>query len=150
MPLRSYGVPSGRVGDTRREGAFDTPRYRERTLRAAQLAVEDQSVDVTDLQLTYAPAGADCGWAGELLADPDAREEIFVCVTVTVRIRCRPSRSTRTQRPGSSWSSATATPTLGGRVSRARPRSRPRPVHPVPGRSGGWCGTSSPTTPSAR
>ena len=30
----------------------------ERALRAAQLAVEDQSVEVTDMRLGYAPAGA--------------------------------------------------------------------------------------------
>jgi hypothetical protein len=27
MPLRSYGVLSGNVVDTRREGASDTPHY---------------------------------------------------------------------------------------------------------------------------
>jgi hypothetical protein len=27
MPLRAYGVPSGGIRDTRREGAFDTPHY---------------------------------------------------------------------------------------------------------------------------
>ncbi len=32
--------------------------------RDAELAVEDQSVDVTDLRLAYVPAGADCEAAG--------------------------------------------------------------------------------------
>src|SRR3954451_8336279 len=32
--------------------------------RAAELAVEDQSVDVTDLRVAYAPDGASCDAAG--------------------------------------------------------------------------------------
>ena len=31
-----------------------------RAQRAVELAVEDQSVDATDVRLAYAPAGADC------------------------------------------------------------------------------------------
>ncbi|WP_324276333.1 hypothetical protein [Blastococcus brunescens] len=44
--------------------APDPVSGQERALRAAQLAVEDQSVDVIDLRLAYAPAGADCASAG--------------------------------------------------------------------------------------
>ena len=32
----------------------------ERALRTAKLAVEDQSVEATDVRLAYAPAGASC------------------------------------------------------------------------------------------
>ena len=38
--------------------APDPVTGQQRALRAAQLAVEDQSVDVTDMRLAYAPAGA--------------------------------------------------------------------------------------------
>ncbi|TFV68182.1 UNVERIFIED_ORG: hypothetical protein E4P37_00390 [Bacillus sp. AZ43] len=62
----------------------------ERALRAAELAVEDQSVDVTDLRLTYAPAGAGCGSAGGYTPTLTPGEEFSVCVTVTVRIPLLP------------------------------------------------------------
>ena len=58
----------------------------ERALRAAELAVEDQSVDVTDLRLAYAPAGVDCAAAGGYAPTLEPGEEFSVCVTVTVRI----------------------------------------------------------------
>ncbi len=69
--------------------APDPVTGQERALRAAELAVEDQSVDVTDLRLAYAPAGADCDAAGysPTLAPG---EEFSVCVTVTVRIPLLP------------------------------------------------------------
>jgi hypothetical protein len=56
--------------------------------RRVRLAVQDQSVDVTDLRLAYAPAGADCdadGYSPTLAPG----EEFSVCVTVTVRIPIR-------------------------------------------------------------
>jgi hypothetical protein len=62
----------------------------ERALRAAQLAVEDQSVDATDLQLAYASAGADCESAGGYTPTLLPGEEFSVCVTVTVRIPLLP------------------------------------------------------------
>jgi hypothetical protein len=57
----------------------------ERALRAAQLAVEDQSVDATDVRVGYVGPGADCaggGYTPTLMPG----EEFSVCVTVTVRI----------------------------------------------------------------
>jgi hypothetical protein len=62
----------------------------ERALRAAQLAVEDQSVDVTDLRLQYAPSGAGCESAGSYSPTLAPGEEFSVCVTVTVRIPLLP------------------------------------------------------------
>jgi hypothetical protein len=63
---------------------------RQRALRAAQLAVEDQSVQATDLQLAYAPVGAGCGAAGVYTPTLTPGEEFSVCVTVTVRIPLLP------------------------------------------------------------
>jgi Flp pilus assembly pilin Flp len=62
----------------------------ERALRAAELAVEDQSVDVTDLRLAYAPAGAGCEAASGYSPTLTPGEEFSVCVTVTVRIPLLP------------------------------------------------------------
>jgi Flp pilus assembly protein TadG len=62
----------------------------ERALRAAQLAVEDQSVDLADLQLAYAPPGAGCAAAGSYAPTLAPGEEFSVCVTVTVRIPLLP------------------------------------------------------------
>ncbi|SEK80898.1 hypothetical protein SAMN04515665_105110 [Blastococcus sp. DSM 46786] len=62
----------------------------EWALRAAQLAVEDQSVDLADLRVTYAPAGADCDAAGGYSPALLPGEEFSVCVTVTVRIPLLP------------------------------------------------------------
>ncbi|MFD2090715.1 hypothetical protein [Blastococcus deserti] len=62
----------------------------ERALRAAELAVEDQSVDVADLRLAYAPAGADCETADGYSPTLAPGEEFSVCVTVTVRIPLLP------------------------------------------------------------
>jgi hypothetical protein len=61
----------------------------ERAQRAAELAVEDQSVDVTDLQVSYGAAGADCDAAG-YTPTLTPGEEFSVCVTVTVRIPLLP------------------------------------------------------------
>ncbi|MGY2074854.1 hypothetical protein [Blastococcus sp. SYSU DS0828] len=62
----------------------------ERALRAAQLAVADQSIEATDLQLAYAPAGAGCEAAGSYTPALAPGEEFSVCVTVTVRIPLLP------------------------------------------------------------
>jgi Flp pilus assembly protein TadG len=58
--------------------------------RAAQLAVEDQSVDATDVQVQYAPDGADCDAAGSYTPALTPGERFSVCVTVTVRIPLLP------------------------------------------------------------
>ena len=70
--------------------APDPTTGQQRALRAAELAVEDQSVDVTDLRLAYAPAGADCAAAGGYAPTLAPGEEFSVCVTVTVRIPLLP------------------------------------------------------------
>jgi len=58
--------------------------------RAAQLAVEDQSVDATDVRVQYAPDGADCEAAGSYSPALTPGERFSVCVTVTVRIPLLP------------------------------------------------------------
>jgi hypothetical protein len=70
--------------------APDPATGQERALRAAQLAVEDQSVEVTDMRLAFAPAGADCAAAGTYTPTLTPGEEFSVCVTVTVRIPLLP------------------------------------------------------------
>jgi Flp pilus assembly protein TadG len=70
--------------------APDAVTGQERALRAAQLAVEDQSVDLADLQVAYAPAGVGCDAAGSYLPTLAPGEEFSVCVTVTVRIPLLP------------------------------------------------------------
>jgi hypothetical protein len=57
---------------------------------AVALAVEDQSVEATDVRLAYAPVGAGCGAAGSYLPALTPGEEFSVCVTVTVRIPLLP------------------------------------------------------------
>ena len=71
---------------------FDLRVHAEELARlgAAELAVEDQSVDVTDVRLAYAPAGADCAAAGGYTPMLKPGEEFSVCVTVTVRIPLMP------------------------------------------------------------
>ncbi len=66
--------------------APDLVTGQEQALRAAQLAVEDQSVDATDVRVEYAPAGSDCDAAGSYTPTLVPGEEFSVCVTVTVRI----------------------------------------------------------------
>src|SRR4051794_16368112 len=58
--------------------------------RAAQLAVEDQSVDATDVHVEYAPVGAGCDVAGGYTPTLTPGEQFSVCVTVTVRIPLLP------------------------------------------------------------
>jgi hypothetical protein len=70
--------------------ATDPITGQERALRAAQLAVEDQSVDATDVRLAFAPAGASCEAARGYTPTLTPGEEFSVCVTVTVRIPLLP------------------------------------------------------------
>ena len=58
--------------------------------RAAQLAVEDQSVAATDVRVAYAPEGAGCDAAGGYTPSLAPGEVFSVCVTVTVRIPLLP------------------------------------------------------------
>ncbi len=51
-PARKAGLAIGT--------APDPVTGQARALRAAQLAVEDQSINATDLRVAYAPAGASC------------------------------------------------------------------------------------------
>jgi hypothetical protein len=57
-----------------------------RANRAAQLAVEDQSVSASDVRVAYAAAGVDCANSGGFTPTLAPGEEFSVCVTVTVRI----------------------------------------------------------------
>jgi hypothetical protein len=57
---------------------------------AVALAVEDQSVEATDVWLGYAPVGSGCGVAGSYQPALRPGEEFSVCVTVTVRIPLLP------------------------------------------------------------
>ncbi len=70
--------------------APDPVTGQERALRAAQLAVEDQSVDIKDMRLAYAPAGAGCDAAGGYAPTLAPGEEFSVCATVTVRVPLLP------------------------------------------------------------
>ena len=70
--------------------APDPVTGQEQALRAAQLAVEDQSVDATDVRVEYAPPGSDCAAAGSYTPTLVPGEEVSVCVTVTVRIPLLP------------------------------------------------------------
>jgi hypothetical protein len=70
--------------------APDPVTGQQRALRAAQLAVQDQSVQATDRQLAYAPVGAGCAAAGGYTPTLTPGEEFCVCVTVTVRIPLLP------------------------------------------------------------
>lgn len=53
---------------------------------AAEIAVEDQSVDLTDLDVGYAPDGADCSAAGTYQPALTPGERFVVCVTVVIRV----------------------------------------------------------------
>ena len=57
---------------------------------AVRVAVEDQSVQATDVVLGYAPVGAGCAAAGSYQPVLTPGEEFSVCVTVTVRIPLLP------------------------------------------------------------
>jgi len=66
--------------------APDPTTGQQRALRAAQLAVEDQSVDATDVRVGYVGPGVACGNGGGYAPTLLPGEEFSVCVTVTVRI----------------------------------------------------------------
>lgn len=70
--------------------APDAATGQEQARRAAELAVEDQSVDVADVRVEYAPGGLDCDAAGTYTPTLTPGEEFSVCVTVTVRIPMLP------------------------------------------------------------
>jgi hypothetical protein len=70
--------------------APDAVSGQARAERAVQLAVEDQSVDATDVRLAYAPRGAGCDAAGSYAPTLTPGEVFSVCVTVTVRIPLLP------------------------------------------------------------
>lgn len=53
---------------------------------AAEIAVQDQAVDVTDLVVAYAPDGADCAAAGSYQPVMAPGERFVVCVTVVIRV----------------------------------------------------------------
>jgi Flp pilus assembly protein TadG len=57
---------------------------------AVRIAVEDQSVQATDVVLAYAPVGAGCEAAGSYQPALTPGEEFTVCVTVTVRVPLLP------------------------------------------------------------
>ncbi len=66
--------------------APDAATGMSRANRAAQLAVEDQSVAATDVRVAYAAAGVACANSGGYTPTLAPGEEFSVCVTVTVRI----------------------------------------------------------------
>jgi hypothetical protein len=66
--------------------APDAATGMSRANRAAQLAVEDQSVAATDVRVAYAAAGVECADSGGYTPTLAPGEEFSVCVTVTVRI----------------------------------------------------------------
>jgi hypothetical protein len=70
--------------------APDLAAGQARAEAAVAIAVEDQSVQATDVVLAYAPAGAGCDAAGSYSPTLTAGEEFTVCVTVTVRIPLLP------------------------------------------------------------
>ena len=57
---------------------------------AVAIAVEDQSVEATDVVLAYAPVGGGCDGAGNYQPTLTPGEEFTVCLTVTVRIPLLP------------------------------------------------------------
>jgi Flp pilus assembly protein TadG len=70
--------------------ARDPVSGQARAERAVQLAVEDQSVNATDVRLAYAPRGARSDAAGSYTPTLVPGEVFTVCVSVTVRIPLLP------------------------------------------------------------
>jgi hypothetical protein len=70
--------------------APDAATGQARAERAVQLAVQDQSVEATDVRLAYAPPAAGCRAAGSYQPTLTPGEKFSVCVTVTVRIPLLP------------------------------------------------------------
>ncbi|CAN5196962.1 hypothetical protein BH20ACT5_BH20ACT5_15230 [soil metagenome] len=66
--------------------AEDPATGMQRAQYAAELAVEDQSVDLEGLTVAYAPAGADCAAAGSYQPTLVPGERFVVCVTVVIRV----------------------------------------------------------------
>jgi Na+-transporting methylmalonyl-CoA/oxaloacetate decarboxylase gamma subunit len=70
--------------------AADPATGQDRAEAAVAIAVEDQSVEATDVVLAYAPVGSGCDGAGSYQPSLTPGEEFTVCVTVTVRIPLLP------------------------------------------------------------
>jgi Na+-transporting methylmalonyl-CoA/oxaloacetate decarboxylase gamma subunit len=70
--------------------AADPVTGQARAEAAVAIAVEDQSVEATDVVLAYAPTGAGCEEAGSYQPSLTPGEEFTVCVTVTVRVPLLP------------------------------------------------------------
>jgi hypothetical protein len=70
--------------------APDLATGQARAEAAVRVAVEDQSVEATDVVLAYAPVGNGCGAAGSYAPSLTPGEEFSVCVTVTVRVPLLP------------------------------------------------------------
>lgn len=70
--------------------APDPVTGQSRAQAAVRIAVQDQSVQATDVVLGYAPAGAGCAAAGSYTPMLTPGEEFTVCVRVTVRIPLLP------------------------------------------------------------
>ena len=88
-PSKSFAAAAREAG--RAIGTAPDPvTGQERALRAAQLVVEDQSVDATDVHVAYAAAGTDCESGIGYTPTLTPGEEFSVCVTVTVRIPLLP------------------------------------------------------------
>jgi Flp pilus assembly protein TadG len=62
----------------------------ERAEVAARIAVEDQSVEATDVRVAYTAAGVGCGNPGSYAPTLTPGEEFNVCVTVTIRVPLLP------------------------------------------------------------
>ena len=70
--------------------APDLATGQARAEAAVRVAVEDQSVEATDVVLAYAPVGSGCEDAGSYTPSLTPGEEFSVCVTVTVRVPLLP------------------------------------------------------------
>jgi Flp pilus assembly protein TadG len=70
--------------------APDLATGQARAEAAVRVAVEDQSVEATDVVLAYAPVGSGCDDAGSYAPSLAPGEEFSVCVTVTVRVPLLP------------------------------------------------------------
>jgi Flp pilus assembly protein TadG len=62
----------------------------ERAEVAARIAVQDQSVEATDVRVAYTAAGAGCETPGSYTPALTPGEEFNVCVTVTIRVPLLP------------------------------------------------------------
>jgi Flp pilus assembly protein TadG len=62
----------------------------ERAEVAARIAVQDQSVEATDVRVAYTAAGVGCGSPASYTPTLAPGEEFNVCVTVTIRVPLLP------------------------------------------------------------